>query len=107
MTEELRRRLENEVATLKPILEDLSDPNLKIGQFWKLHQDVVPAWAECAKRFLLLQPSSAAIERVWSMFSNFFDPGSENSPLMDYICAFLMLRYNYRSKEGNSICSNE
>ena len=103
MTDDIRRALEDEIPIL-PLLEDLSDPKLNITDFWKLHEAQVPTWAECSRKFLLLQPSSAAIERVWSMFSNFFDPGSENSPLIDYICAFLMLRYNHRNQDGSQ-CS--
>lgn len=105
MTEDIRRKLADEVKVYKAIVEQIDDPNLNIPKFWKLHEEKLPIWAMCAKRLILLQPSSASVERVWAMFSNFFDPGSENSPLIDYIYAYLMIRYNSRSSEGDSKCT--
>ena len=75
--------------------------------FWKLNEKKLPAWASVAKKLILLSPSSAAIERVWSMFSNTFDAGSENSPLMDYIQAVLMLKYNHRSSANDGSVARE
>ncbi len=105
MTDDIRRDLATEVPAYKSIVEEVTDPDLNIPQFWRLVEKKIPTWAACAKKIALLQPSSAAIERVWSMFSNFFEPGSENSPLIDYINAFLMVRYNTRSKKGDSDCT--
>ena len=34
-----------------------------------------------------------------------FDVGSENSPLMDYIQAVLMLKYNHRSPQRDGRCT--
>ena len=35
--------------------------------FWKNHETTLPAWAEAAKKVLLVQPSSAAAERIFSL----------------------------------------
>jgi hypothetical protein len=57
-----------------------------------------------ARRFFLLQPSSASIERVWSLFSNFFDASDVNT-LLDYIETVLLAKYNHRSPDGDSKCT--
>jgi hypothetical protein len=61
--------------------------------FWKLYEKKLPTWAQMAKKFMTLQPSSAAIERVWSLFSNFFGDNGKNS-LIDFIFCVLALKYN-------------
>lgn len=57
-----------ELETLKKEARDaaadvLDNPLL----FYKNRQKVLPAWTEAFKKFCLLQPSSAAIERVFSI----------------------------------------
>ena len=38
--------------------------------WWKTHQNQLPHWASVCKRILLIQPSSAAAERVFSLLAN-------------------------------------
>ncbi len=45
---------------------------------------------------LLMQPSSGAAERVFSILSNFFSSQQESS-LEDYIGLSIILQYNHRS----------
>ena len=63
-------------------------------EFWKDHQDTLPAWAAAARQILLVQPSSAASERVFSLLRNSFGERQQCS-LQDYIEASLMLQYNH------------
>ena len=53
------------------------------------------AWSQAARQILLVQPSSAASERVFSLLRNSFGE-RQHSSLQDYIEASLMLQYNKR-----------
>ena len=64
-------------------------------QFWKQHENDLPAWSQAARQILLAQPSSAASEQVFSLLRNSFGE-RQHSSLQDYIEASLMLQYNKR-----------
>ena len=72
--------------------EDL-DESYDVLQWWKSHESVLPQWAITAKCILAIQPSSAAVERVFSLVNSGFDYQQEQS-LQDYIEASVMLRFN-------------
>lgn len=57
------------------------------------HKDTLPHWSSLVKKLLLIQPSSASAERVFSLLTNAFGSQQE-SPLQDYLEASVMLRYN-------------
>ena len=63
--------------------------------WWKNNEQVLPNWSSTCKSVLLLQPSSAAAERVFSILSNSFTDRQEHS-LKDYIETSVMLQYNCR-----------
>ena len=63
--------------------------------FWKRHEHDLPQWSKAAQKMLLVQPSSAASEHVFSLLSNSFRE-RQHSSLQDYIEASLMLQYNNR-----------
>ena len=63
--------------------------------FWKGHEDDLPNWSKAARQVLLVQPSSASSERVFSLLRNSFGE-RQHSSLQDYIEASLMLQYNKR-----------
>ena len=67
-----------------------------IVDWWKSHEDDLPHWAQSCKLVLLVQLSSAAAERVFSILSNSFSERQESS-LEDYIELSVMLQYNYRN----------
>ena len=75
-------------------VEDL-DPNVDILEWWKSHEQDLPFWSSALKDVLLVQPSSAASERVFSLLQNSFTP-QQSSSLEDYIELSLMLQYNDR-----------
>ena len=63
--------------------------------FWKHHASSLPSWAKAVQKVLLVQPSSAAAERVFSLLKASFGEQQLHS-LEDYIEASLMLQYNNR-----------
>ena len=62
--------------------------------WWKAHEVELPNWARIFKLVVLVQPSSAASERVFSLLSNSFTFRRESS-LKDYIQLSVMLQYNH------------
>ena len=62
-------------------------------EWWKLNSSVLPCWSAAVRKVLLVQPSSAASERVFSLLkANFGD--QQFHALQDYIEASLMLQFN-------------
>ena len=84
----LKEEFPQYVASLEDI-DSSYDPLL----FWKQHEQKLPTWSRAARQVLLIQPSSAASEHVFSLLRNSFGE-RQNSVLQDYIEASLMLRYN-------------
>ncbi len=52
--------------------------------WWAAHRDTLPHWYALVKKLLLIQPSSAAAERVFSLLSNAFT-SQQHSALQDYL----------------------
>ena len=81
--------LKQEFPTYIAKAADLEE-NVTPLNWWKDHS---PCWSEAAEKVLLVQPSSAAAERVFSLLQNSF--GSfQDAALADYIQASIMLQYN-------------
>ena len=86
--------LKHELPTYLAKAADL-DRDADPMEWWKNHSGDLPCWSATAEKILLVQPSSAAAERVFSLLQNLF--GSfQDSTLADYIQASLMLQYNKR-----------
>ena len=64
--------------------------------WWQNHSNELPHWSAAVQDVVLVQPSFAAAERVFSFLLGSFDPQQDNA-LNDYIQASLMLQYNSRS----------
>ena len=64
-------------------------------EWWKVHKERLPNWSSAVKKVLFVQPSSAAAERAFSLFSASFHEQQE-SALSDYLQASVMLQYNNR-----------
>ena len=62
-------------------------------KWWKMNSQQLPTWAASAKKVLLVQPSSAASERVFSLLKASFND-QQDFTLQDYLEASLMLQYN-------------
>ena len=64
------------------------------------HNDCVPTWYKYASKLMILQPTSATVERVFSFLAYFLNPQSAGGvPLVDYIEAQVMLKFNAASRE--------
>jgi len=61
---------------------------------WKNNSSVLPNWSTIAKKVMLIQPSSAAMERVSSLLKASF--GEQQEACLHYIEASLMLQFNKR-----------
>lgn len=70
--------------------------------WWEPRRVLLPTWAKYARKFALLKPASAGIERVWSVFTRFFGAQDIKDALIDYIELVLAVNYNKRSEEGDS-----
>ena len=88
--------LKSELPHYLATAEDLS-PDYDVVEWWKAHEPDIPNWADVCKLILLVQPSSAAAERVFSLLQNSFSRQQYKS-LEDYmyIAASVMLQYNSR-----------
>lgn len=75
-------------------------------EFWK-RQDYpnspISAWVKFARKLILIQPSTASVERVWSIFSNFFDHSDIKTTQMDYMDVVLLAQYNHLSDTDDSV----
>jgi len=87
--EKLRAKLPSCLAKT----DDISD-DLDLLLWWKLNATVLPYWSNAVRKILIIQPSSAAAERVFSLLNSGFGDLQENS-LKDYIEASIRLRYNH------------
>ena len=61
--------------------------------WWQNHASELPCWSNACRSVLVIQPSSAAAERVFSLLSNNFSD-RQTRCLEDYIETSLMLQYN-------------
>ena len=69
------------------------------SQWWAEHAAVLPAWAALARRVFLVVPSSAAVERVFSILRDTFGDDQKGA-LEDYVETALFLQYNRRPGAG-------
>ena len=84
--------LKSELATYLAKAEDVSSTVSKT-EWWKQHSQDLPRWSSACQLVLLMQPSSAAAERAFSLLTNSFNDEQKRS-LEDYIELSIMLQYN-------------
>ena len=82
-----------DVQSFKKIHHD--SVGLPILQFFERFSAHFPTWASFAEDVFILSPTSAAVERLFSLLRDKSDDKSKQS-LIDYISASLMLRGNKR-----------
>lgn len=63
--------------------------------WWKSVARELPAWSSAIQKLVVVQPSSAAAERAFSMLTTMFGE-QQHDALKDYIETSLMLRVNDR-----------
>ena len=86
--------LKNELPLYLAAVEDLCQ-SVDPTKWWEMHLEQLPHWANAYKNVILVQPSSAAAERVFSLLTNSFGQ-QQTSSLEDYISVSVMLQYNKR-----------
>lgn len=92
--EELKAQLKQELpAYMAAAVQLPAEKNVQ--SWWAAHRSALPAWSSLVQKLLLLCPSSAATERVFSIMRNSFDKRQE-AALSDYIEGSCMLQYNNR-----------
>lgn len=64
-----------------------------IAKFWRANREPLPYWSRLAFTCALMQPSSACVERTFSMVDSVFGD-DRTQALEDYRLASIMLRYN-------------
>ena len=92
VTSEKIVNLKSELPKYLAKCEDV-DETYDVLQWWKSQELLLPHWAAIAKSILAVQPSSAAVERAFSLLNSGFSDQQEQL-LQDYIEASVMLRYN-------------
>ena len=79
-------------------VEDI-DKDIDVLQWWRKQEKDLPHWSMALNTALLVQPSSAASERVFSLLQNCFK-SQQCSSLEDDIESSIMLQYKNRSNHG-------
>ena len=69
--------------------------DMALLEWWDRQELTLPHWFASVRKIILIQPSSAAAERVFSLMKASFNR-SQDRALQDYIEASLMLQYNRR-----------
>ncbi len=64
-------------------------------EWWDRQVQELPHWSAAVRKIILVQPSSAAAERVFSVLKASFNE-SQDHALQDYLESSLMLQYNKR-----------
>lgn len=103
-----RAELAKEIAVYHQLAqdEDAQDEDegeehkeLSIQDFWRTKGKSVPTWKTCVEYVSLLQPSSGASERSFSVLRWSFDSQQE-STLADYKETSVLIRFNDRAREA-------
>ena len=88
----LIRELPQYVAAAQDVVIEQEEKKV---EWWQAHADRLPNWSMAVKKILLVQPSSAATERVFSILAASFNDQQDRA-LADYLQASVMLQYNMR-----------
>ena len=86
----LARELPDYLAAADGVV--MADEEEKLA-WWAAHRDTLPHWAGVVKKLLVIQPSSASAERVFSLLKNAFNDQQDNA-LEDYLEVSVMIRYS-------------
>ena len=84
--------LKMEIPMYMAASEDVSK-EIDLIAWWKRHAIELPKWANAFKKVLLVQPSSAAAERIFSILQRL--TAQQQSSLEDYIKLSVMLQFNF------------
>ena len=93
LTDDIINELKDELPPYIARCGDTDDSVCPLN-WWKQNSTDLPKWSAAATKVLLIQPSSATTERVFSLLKASFSEQQDHS-LQDYIEASLMFQYNY------------
>ena len=88
----LRNELPQYLAACQGVSLDID-----LKEFWRNRAGILPTFVSLFVHFCLLQPSSGACERVFSIVKNLFDP-QQSHALHDYVETAVMVNYNSRNE---------
>ena len=71
-------------------------------QWWSRNEANLPNWSSVVKKVLLVQPSSASAERVFSIMNNFFT-NQQDAALEQTVEASVMLCYNQNQRNKHVV----
>ena len=94
LSSQLIAQMKSELPRYLSLAEDVS-PDVNVTSWWKNHEQEIPSWGAACKLMLLVQPSSAAAERVFSLLENSFLKHQTKS-LEDHVSLSVMVQYNNR-----------
>ena len=77
---------------------DLATRSEEARLFWLEHEHEVPTWFHLARVAFTVTPTSASVERLFSVFKRVFGELSEKA-YKDFVALSVMLRYNKRSSK--------
>ena len=100
VTTEVQQRLRQEKADFFAAAVGTAS-QYDLMSFWNDNKNKLPQWYKVAMDIFLLQPSSAFIERVFSILRGCLDSRQE-SALVDTIESAVMLKYNRHREEKNA-----
>ena len=95
LSQENLHHLKEELHVYLAKVVDISQ-SISLLEWWKDNSADLPFWSSAASKVILIQPSSAPAERVFSIMNRSFNDCQCNS-LEDYIEASVMLQYNNRT----------
>ena len=95
LSQENLHHLKEELPVYLAKVVDISQ-SISLLEWWKDNSADLPFWSSAASKVILIQPSSAPAERVFSIMNRSFNDCQCNS-LEDYIEASVMLQYNNRT----------
>ena len=91
----LAEELPNYLALSDGVQVQTEDDKVK---WWARNANTLPKWAAVVRKILLVQPSSGAAERVFSLLNSNFSKGQE-AALEETVEASIMLKYNSTQRE--------
>lgn len=89
--DEIMKDLKSELPSYLALAEDLA-MDIEPLDWWERNADKLPCWSAACRKVVLCQPSSACVERVFSLLKHFTE--QQQCALEDYIEVALMMQYN-------------
>jgi hypothetical protein len=96
LTADAKLALQKEFATYVSLAERVAH-DLDLLEWWRSKRSLLPSWSRLAFIVALVSPSSATVERVFSMLRSLINDQQE-SALEDFVESSLTIRYNNLSR---------